>query len=94
MNSAEGSEALALVRESAGRKTTRDLEKKGLSYAATLGRFVRAIPSPLPAELFKSSADHLSQVLGPIDRRTNFPATADAWKNIASTRAKRRKSLD
>ena len=59
-----------------------------------LDHFVCAIPSPLPAELFKSLVDHLLQVVDPIDRRTDFLATADAWKNLASTRAKPGQSLD
>ena len=58
-----------------------------------LDNFVRVIPSSPSAELFTLLVDHLLQVVDPIDRRTDFLATADAWKNLANTRAKPGQSL-
>ena len=58
-----------------------------------LDNFVRAIPSSPPPELFNLLVDHLLHVVDPIDRHTDFLATAEAWKNLVCTRAKPGQSL-
>ena len=42
----------------------------------------RAMQSPLAAQLFAPPFDHLIQILEAMDRRTDFLAMIDAWKDL------------